>query len=163
MVAALVLSSCINEKPEGADLAVGDVLPDFTVTLSDGSQVTGAMLRETPSCVIFFHTSCPDCQQTLPVIQKLYDEYHPKGVRFAIISREEGQESVAEFWKSKGFTMPYSAQSTRRIYNLFARTRVPRVYISHQGGQIKAIYTDDPLPDYDDLSAEVRCTIHSTP
>ena len=37
--------------------------------------------------------------------------------------------------------MPYSAQSDRDIYELFARTRVPRVYIC-KDGQIKQIFTD---------------------
>lgn len=48
--------------------------------------------------------------------------------------------------------MPYSAQEDRHIYELFAGTRVPRIYMS-EDGIIRAVFTDDPLPGYDDLKA----------
>ena len=111
----LATVSCINEKTEGADLAAGDLIPDFTVTMNDGTELTGAMLREAPSCIMFFHTSCPDCRQALPVMQKIYDEYASKGVRFALISREE------------------------------------------EGGTIRFIHTDYPVPEFEELDKEISC------
>jgi hypothetical protein len=46
--------------------------------------------------------------------------------------------------------MPYSAQSDRKIYELFAKTRVPRVYFVKEG-VIRKIFTDSPAPVYDNL------------
>lgn len=153
MIAVLSLFSCIKEKPKGADLDAGDMIPDFTVAVSDGTSLTGALLRDGVSCIVFFTTICPDCRETLPHVQKLYDEYADKGVRFAIISREDGYESVSTYWMEQGFTMPYSAQSDRTVYELFARSRVPRVYICRDG-VIKYIFTDQPAnPTYEVLRA----------
>ena len=156
LASALVVFSCIKEKAAGTDLAAGDIIPDFEVTMNDGSSVTGQELRETPSCIVFFHTSCPDCQQVLPVIQQLYDKYASKGVSFALISREDEDSAISVYWKENALTLPYSAQSTREIYNLFAQTRVPRVYISENGGVIKAIYTDDPVPGFEELDRQIN-------
>ena len=150
LLLVLSLSSCIKEKQKGADLGVGDIIPDFTVTMNDGSQVTGVMLREGVSVIVFFTTQCPDCRQTLPHIQRLYEEYAGKGVRFALISREDTQSNISAYWEGNLFTMPYSAQEDRKIYELFAKTRVPRVYLTKEG-LIKSIYTDSPVPDYDTL------------
>ena len=72
------LSSCIKEQQKGADLGIGDKIPDFTVTMSDGTQVTGALLRKGVSVIVFFTTQCPDCQETLPHIQQIYNEYAEK-------------------------------------------------------------------------------------
>ena len=153
LTAVLSLVSCIKEKQTGADLSVGDRIPDFTVAVSDGTSLTGAQLRDGVSCIVFFTTICPDCRETLPHVQKLYDEYADKGVRFAIISREDGYESVSTYWREQGFTMPYSAQSDRTVYELFARSRVPRVYICRDG-VIKYIFTDQPAnPTYEVLRA----------
>lgn len=148
------ISSCVYEKPAGADLAVGDTIPDFNVTMNDGTQLTGETLRNSPSCIVFFHTTCPDCQQVLPVIQKLYEKYASEGVAFALISREQEEVEVSAYWKEKSFTMPYSAQPTREVYNLFAQTRVPRIYICEEGGVIRNIHTDDPIPGFDVLDVQ---------
>jgi len=151
-------SSCIKEKQTGADLVTGDRIPDFTVTMNDGTTVSGAQFREGISCIIFFTTLCPDCQQTLPHVQRIYDEYLSQGVKFALISREEGAESIQKYWTSKGYTMPFSAQTDRDIYELFAATRVPRVYICRDG-IIKSIFTDSPVPSYEDLAAAIDICI----
>lgn len=147
----LCLVSCIRENPSGANLAVGDRVPDFVVTTNDGMTVSGEALREGVSVIVFFTTGCPDCRQTLPEVQKLYDEYLPQGVQFALISREDDEGSVARYWEENGFTMPYSAQNDRKIYEMFATSRVPRVYLC-RFGTIRQIFTDDPNPTYDVMS-----------
>lgn len=154
-----VLSGCIKEKQTGADLKVGDIIPDFDVVMNDGSLITDDALKETVSVVMFFHTSCPDCQQVLPEMQKIYREYLAENVLFAFISREDPDSSVASFWSQKGFEMPYSAQNDRSVYELFAQTRIPRVYICEKGGIIRYIFTDDPNPSYEDLKSALENVI----
>ena len=151
-----VLLSCIKEKQTGADLTVGDRIPDFSIIMNDGTVVTAGGLSQGRACIVFFTTKCPDCQKTLPEIQKIYDEYSVEGVSFALISREEVAESIFRYWQESEFTMPYSAQSDRMIYELFAKTRVPRVYIC-KDGVIKAIFTDQPEnPTYDVMKAALE-------
>ena len=151
--------SCIKEKQTGADLKVGDRLPDFEVVMNDGTVVTDEILSESVSVIMFFHTSCPDCQQVLPQMQLVYDEYASKGVEFALISREESGAGIESFWKEKGLEMPYSAQKDRKIYEKFAATRIPRVYVNEKGGIIRYVFTDDPNPSYDDISSALENVI----
>lgn len=156
-----MLCSCIDEvEPAEEVVTVGDQLPDFEVTMSDGTVVTGAMLRETPSVVMFFHTACPDCQQTLPRMQRLHDAYASKGVHFALISREDDEASVASYWEKQELTMSYSAQEDRTIYELFAYRRVPRIYVSDSTGTIRHIFTDDPIPTEEILEEAMRNVSH---
>ena len=77
--AVICLSGCINEETEVLELEIGDGLPDFRVEMSDGSIVSDESLKGRVSCVVFFHTTCPDCQKTLPVIQDIYEAYADKG------------------------------------------------------------------------------------
>ncbi len=157
IVSALVLScmsGCvIDRKEDGADLCAGDRLPDFEVIMNDGSTVSSAGLSESVSCIVFFNSSCPDCRKTLPDVQKLYDNYSQKGVSFAVISRSESYDDVRSYWNENGFEMPFSAQDTRLVYSLFASSGIPRVYISGKDGIIRYVFTDSPVPSYDDLSA----------
>ena len=158
VIVALLLSftstSCVGEEPMDIEdiVVVGSTLPDFEVEMNDGSTITGAQLRTTTSVVMFFHTGCPDCRKTLPCVQRLYDDYSEGEVQFALISREEGAPSIEEYWAENGYTMPYSAQEDRAIYELFARKRVPRIYISNDCGVIESIFTDNPIPTYEEMA-----------
>ena len=159
MAVLAVLSGCIKEKQTGADLKVGDRLPDFEVVMDDGTVVTDEILSETVSVVMFFHTSCPDCRQVLPQMQKIYDEYASTGVRIVLISREDSKESVESFWRENGLKMPYSAQNDRKVYEKFAATLIPRVYVNEKGGIIRYVFTDDPNPSYDEISTALENVI----
>mgnify|MGYP003303179430 CR=1 FL=1 len=146
--------SCIKDDPDPEfELKVGDMIPEFTVTMSDGTTMTSDRLSEGPAIIMFFNTGCPDCQNTLPSVQKIYDEYKDQ-VSLALISREQSEEEIKDYWQEKGYTMPFSAQPDRKIYNLFATSRVPRVYICNDG-KIVNIYTDDPIPAYDDMITDI--------
>lgn len=171
--------ACIKDKVlQGADLTVGERLPEFSVTLDDGRTVSTEDLLGNVSCIVFFHTECPDCQKTLPLVQELYDRYGVTGqisgnatngktdndmssemaqnpVRFLCISREEGAEPIAGYWAANGYTLPYSPQEGREIYNLFATFAVPRIYISDRDGIIRSIFTDNPVPTLEELEAAI--------
>lgn len=153
--AVICLSGCINEETEVLELETGDGLPDFRVEMSDGSIVSDESLKGRVSCVVFFHTTCPDCQKTLPVIQDIYEAYADKGVGFTLISREQPKDEIDAFWNEKGLNMPYSAQTDRKIYSKFAQSRIPRVYICDKDGIIRYIFTDDPIPSYEDLKSSL--------
>lgn len=159
MAILALLAGCIKERYAGADLKVGDSLPDFRVEMNDGRTLTDESMGETVSVIMFFHTSCPDCRQVLPQMQKIYDEYASKSVQIALISREESAESIEAFWKEKSLQMPYSAQRSRMVYELFAKTGIPRVYICGKGGIIRYIFTDDPNPSYDDMKSALESVI----
>lgn len=154
-----ILTSCIKEKQTGADLEVGDMLPDFEVVMNDGSVITDDMLKESPSVVMFFHTTCPDCQQALPRMQQIYDLYTSKGVLFALVSREQGEDEIESYFDANDLEMPYSAQNDRKVYEKFAKTRIPRIYICGKDGIIRYIFTDDPVPSYDELKSSLEAVI----
>ena len=158
-LAGILMTGCIKEKQTGADLKVGDILPDFEVVMNDGSVVTDEILKEKVSVVMFFHTTCPDCQQALPRMQQIYDEYASKGVLFALISREQDAAEIDSYFKENRLNMPFSGQNDRKVYEKFAKTRIPRIYINEKGGTIRYIFTDDPVPSYDELKSSLESVI----
>lgn len=153
----LFLSSCIQDKEEpttGANLKIGDTIPHFTVIMNDGNIISEENLKGHTSLIVFFHSSCKDCQQVLPVLQQFYELYPQYPL--VCISRAEKEISVAEYWNSHGFTMPYSAQEGRMVYELFAQTGVPRIYIVDENGVIQIQFTDRSLPTLDDIVTSLQ-------
>ena len=154
LISLLASVSCIKDYPDPEfELKQGDRIPEFSITMSDGTAMTSEQLSHGQAIIMFFHTGCPDCQNTLPSVQKIYDEYKDR-VSFALISREQSEEEIKDYWQEKEYTLPFSAQKDRKIYNLFATSRVPRVYICNEG-VITRIYTDDPTARYEDLLTDL--------
>ncbi|MCM1176164.1 MAG: TlpA family protein disulfide reductase [Clostridium sp.] len=148
----IVMPSCIIDRipSDAADLQPGDRVPEFAITLSDGSTLTDEMLAGKPSVIAFFHTGCGDCREELPVLQHFYRDYG-KDVNVICISRAEDEASVSSYWELHSLTLPYSAQDDASLYYRFAKNVIPRVYVVDSGLVIRKIFTDDPVASYGEL------------
>lgn len=118
-------------------VAVGDHVPSFSVEMvKDGVRSTFSTSHLTGETVIvLFSVKCGDCKRELPELNDYYLRHKDDpGFQMIAISRAEGEELVAPFWKEYELQIPYSAQTDRHIYDLFASSIVPRVYfVSAQG------------------------------
>lgn len=123
---AVLLAGCVKDEPAESLIKAGDRLPDFSITLDDGSLLTTSDLRGRESVIVLFSTSCPDCREELPKIEQLHRER--PDLTIVCISRSEDEASVASYWEENGLTLAYSAQSTADVYHLFATAGIPRVY-----------------------------------
>lgn len=157
---SLLLSSCVSE-PDPADdwsLPIGSEMPRFEVALTDGSVVLSESLKGKPTMLVFFNTSCSDCREELPVVQRIYDDMK-EDINLLCISREQDKVSVREYWKENSLTLPVSAQPNRYIYNLFAKSVIPRIFIFDASGILTAAFSDSPLPNYTDLHTPLTGSI----
>ena len=154
-----IISGCIHEDNTGVEIKIGDTLPSFEVVMNDGSTVSDESLKGNVSVLMFFHTTCPDCQQALPRVQSIYEEYASEGVVFTLIGRECSKDEIEAYWNENSLNLPYSAQNDRVVYNLFASSSIPRIYISDENGTVRYIFTDDPVASYDDLKSAVESLI----
>lgn len=131
---SVMMTSCSmsdDEEVRQSDniVNVGDELPTFTVSMNDGSLLSTSDLRGKPSLIVFFSTTCPDCQRELPGLDKRFLE-HGEDTTFVAISREESFADVSAYWETHDLHIPFSAQPDRHVYSLFAKKGIPRVYIS---------------------------------
>ena len=156
-----LLSSCINdEKEEVQDpeiIKVGDKLPTFDVITSEGQHVTTDSLLDHYSMVVLFSTTCPDCRQELPRVDSLYREHlNDAEFRLICIAREQEAETIQEFWNKEKLILPYSPQPDRKVYNLFASSVIPRIYISTPDGIVRFMHDDKDMPNHEQLESELR-------
>ena len=149
------LSSCIRDDVGGGNVQPGDRLPEFRLSMDDGSLLRSDDLLGSPSLLIFFNTTCPDCQRTLPVVQQVYEQYGTQ-LRFVAVSRAQPASDVRVWWEANGITLPFSAQEDRKVYDLFASSVIPRIYVSDRDAVVRFAFDDSPCPGYADLENAVR-------
>jgi len=136
---------------------VGDSIPNFSVKLSDGTTCTKAMLKNNVSVIVFFNTDCPDCQNELPVINAAYESFKSNAdFKIIAIAREENADSIKNYWKSHGLSIPYSPQTDRTIYNEFATQRIPRIYISNKENIVISKFFDEEIPAISTLESAIK-------
>ena len=158
MMIVCTTTGCVtDDEPDGPSLIAGDPLPEFSVTMNNGEVISTNSLKGTIPVIVFFNTGCSDCQKELPVIQKLWEEYNnTQGVKIVAIAREEKADEIRNYWKKNGLSLPYSPQDTREVYNLFATSIIPRIYIANRDGIITSTFDDSKMPGYDLLVSKIK-------
>lgn len=165
VLAVCSLAGCISddaeEEYEGTNITVGDVLPNFSIALSGGSTIDTSALKGKVSVIMLFSVTCSDCQKQFPVMEQIYEDYKAvDDVQVFGISRAQGEEEVSAFWTAHNYCMPYSAQEDRYVYSLFAKSVVPRIYVSDRNNIVSVIYTDNPLATYEQLTLNIETLLN---
>lgn len=157
MMAFLLVGCTIDDHKDSPDpdetslIKVGDRLPSFSVDMitGEGRDVFSTLRLTGRTVIVFFHTSCSDCQRELPKLNDYYLRHRSEqGFQMVAIAREEGMESIAAFWQEKQLSIPYSPQVDRRIFNLFATQTIPRVYICSSEGIVQWMGVENFTIDY---------------
>ena len=156
------LTACIDDSEPtqtGSRLKVGDSLPPFHLKTTNGECINNDSLWGKRSLIVFFNTQCPDCRNELPSIDSLYIALkHQPDFRLICIAREENAESIEEYWRTHHFTMPVSAQTDRTIFNHFAYSGIPHIFISNHECLIQYIHNENDKPTFKQLLQEINET-----
>ena len=116
-----------DAKPVQADstgyiVRVGEMAPDFTITLTDGKQVSLSSLRGKVVMLQFTASWCGVCRKEMPFIEKDIWLKHKNNADFALIGidRDEPLDKVLAFAKSTGVTYPLGLDPGADIFAKYA-------------------------------------------
>ena len=106
----------------GYIVRLGEMAPDFTITLTDGKQVTLSSLRGKVVMLQFTASWCGVCRKEMPFIEKDIWLKHKDNADFALIGidRDEPLEKVLAFAKSTGVTYPLGLDPGADIFAKYA-------------------------------------------
>ena len=106
----------------GYIVRIGEIAPDFTITLTDGKQVTLSSLRGKVVMLQFTASWCGVCRKEMPFIEKDIWLKHKDNADFALIGidRDEPLEKVLAFAKSTGVTYPLGLDPEADIFAKYA-------------------------------------------
>ena len=115
----------------------GDVAPDFTVQMLDGSRITLSDLRGKVVLINFWATWCPPCRQEMSHLQKdVIDRFAGKDVVVLPISRGEERKTVENFLDKMGYTFPVGLDGDQSIYKKYASNYIPRSVVVGKDGKV---------------------------
>lgn len=129
MMFILFAICCMSAKAQevaadsnGYLVKVGEMAPDFTITLTDGKQVSLSQLRGKVVMLQFTASWCGVCRKEMPFIEKDIWQKHKDNAGFALIGidRDEPLDKVIAFGKSTGVTYPLGLDPGADIFAKYA-------------------------------------------
>jgi cytochrome c biogenesis protein CcmG, thiol:disulfide interchange protein DsbE len=132
-VAVASRSLATDAKARPAD---GDLAPDFSYTMADGTTRTLEELRGQPLIINFWASWCLPCRDELPAFQQALAEH--EGVAMLAVNRNETAEVVARFAIETGYTMQLITNFEGDIGDAYGVTSLPLTFFVNSDGTIAA-------------------------
>lgn len=112
----------VQADSTGYIVRVGEMAPDFTVTLTDGKQMSLSSFRGKVVMLQFTASWCGVCRKEMPFIEKDIWLKHKNNSDFALIGidRDEPLDKVLAFAKATGVTYPLGLDPAADIFAKYA-------------------------------------------
>lgn len=139
---AQVVEQAAAQTPDerGYLVKVGQMAPDFTMTLDNGQTMKLSDLRGKVVMLQFTASWCGVCRKEMPFIEKDIWNKHKGNPNFALfgIDRDEPLETVLKFAKETGVTYPLGLDPNADIFALYAdrKSGITRNVIINPKGEI---------------------------
>lgn len=132
----------IKATEYGDLVGIGDLAPALQVQLADGTPFDLAKHRGQIILVVFFATWCGPCREELPSLDQLAQRYQtvPDFTSIAVGHNHTCAE-VAAYAKSLPLAMPAGADPGALMFQRWARTAIPRVYVVDRQGRVVGKWT----------------------
>ena len=132
--------TALQADSTGYIVKVGNMAPDFTVTLTDGKSVSLSALRGKVVMLQFTASWCGVCRKEMPFIEKDIWLKHKNNPEFALIGidRDEPLDKVLAFAKTTGVTYPLGLDPGADIFARYAdrKAGITRNVLIDKAGKI---------------------------
>lgn len=118
-------------------LAPGDLAPDFSYTLADGTTTRLSDWQGKPVVLNFWATWCLPCVEEMPTIERAYAAGNGDLVVLAV-NRNELPAAIARFAPTVGVTFPLIADLGGAIGDRYSVTSLPTTFFIASDGTIAA-------------------------
>ena len=122
--------------PRQATPSPGGPAPAFTLTGTDGRQVSLAGLAGKPAAINFWATYCPPCRAEMPLLQR--QVVSQSGVQLVLVNEGDGSRAVRDFLDSLGVRQPALLDSDLRVGHAYGAAALPMTVFIRADGTIAA-------------------------
>ena len=100
---------------------IGDIAPDFTMTLADGKTVKLSNLRGKTVMLQFTASWCSVCRKEMPHIEeRIWNAFRKKGLLVYAIDRDEPKSKAMMLKNQTGISYPIGLDPDSDIFGLYA-------------------------------------------
>jgi peroxiredoxin len=140
VILAIAVSSGAGHAQETKGLVdVGRLAPDFTLPDLNGTRVRLSDFRGKKAVFLNFWASwCPSCQEEMPTMEKLYQEFKARGLEIVAVSIDTDKADAEKFVKMHSVTFPALLDPDFKVAKEYRVTGIPTHYFIDKTGVIRA-------------------------
>lgn len=123
--------------------------PDFTLNTNEGESLTLSDFHGRPVLVNLWASWCPPCRAEMPAMQRLYTDYHDKGLEILAVnatSQDRLSDALA-FSDELGLTFPILLDTNGEIARLYQVQSLPTSFFIGEDGKIKDVVIGGPMSE----------------
>jgi cytochrome oxidase Cu insertion factor (SCO1/SenC/PrrC family) len=110
--------------------------PAFTLTSTDGHQLTLGGLAGKPAVINFWATYCPPCRAEMPLLQRLVTSQ--SGVQLVLVDEGDSSRAARDFLDSLGIRQPALLDSDLSVGHAYGAIALPTTVFVRADGTIAA-------------------------
>lgn len=124
---------------------IGARAPEFTLQTLDGQSMNLSSLIGRPVVISYWATWCIPCQQELPILQKLVQEYESTGLVVLTVNAidQDSTDKVQAMMAEKGMNLPVLLDQGATFASTYQAIFFPTTYYVDAAGVIRFIKLGD--------------------
>jgi cytochrome oxidase Cu insertion factor (SCO1/SenC/PrrC family) len=122
--------------PRQPSPSAGGSAPAFTLSGTDGRQVTLASLAGKPAVINFWASYCPPCKAEMPLLQRLVGQH--SGVRLVLVDEGDSSQAARSFLDSVGLNQAALLDSDLAVGHEYGAIALPTTVFVRADGTIAA-------------------------
>ena len=135
VVLALLAYGFLSSR-EGGRPQRGELAPEFSLTLLDGSELALSDLRGQVVVLNFWASWCAPCRREASALESVWATYKDQGVVFVGVTYRDAQDASLAFIQEYGLTYLNGLDEMGRISDDYGVTAVPETYVIDHAGRI---------------------------
>ena len=118
-----------------ADLT-GKAAADFKLNAMDGKEFSLSALRGKVVLIDFWATWCVPCRKDIPALEKIYADFHDRGLAMIGMNVGEGQDAVSKFLQQTKLSYPIILATDMTVLESYSVTAFPTLVLVNRDGKI---------------------------
>jgi thiol-disulfide isomerase/thioredoxin len=121
-------------------LVVGNPAIAISAVASDGRNITLDTFKGKVLLLDFWASWCQPCRQEMPVVRKVYKDYHGKGFEILGISLDTSEQKFEGYVRDEGITWPQVFDGkgwNSAVGRLYAVNSIPATFLLDRKGKIR--------------------------
>ena len=117
-----------------------EAAPEFELDLFSGGSFKLGKYKGRVVVINFFASWCVSCGEETPTIEKVAQEYAPRGVAFLAIAVDDTEKKARAFLQKAGLTIPAGLDRSGKIKDAYGIYGMPTTFFINKAGKISYLH-----------------------